>query len=91
MGYNRHFGTPAGRFNPLCEKLKMYYVTGGMPEAVLMWTEARDVNAMQQALSNIINAYERDFAKRPNASEFPKISMIWKSISACPRKQEIPL
>ncbi len=71
---------PDAFFNPLCEKLKMYYVTGGMPEAVLMWTEARDVNAMQQALSNIINAYERDFAKHPNVSEFPKISMIWKSI-----------
>ena len=25
-------------------------------------------------------AYERDFAKHPNLSEFPKISMIWKSI-----------
>ncbi len=71
---------PDAFFNPLCEKLKMYYVTGGMPEAVLMWTEARDVHAMQQALSNIINAYERDFAKHPNVSEFPKISMIWKSI-----------
>ena len=71
---------PDAFFNPLCEKLKMYYVTGGMPESVLMWTEARDVNAMQNALSNIINAYERDFGKHPNTSEFPKISMIWKSI-----------
>ena len=58
----------------------MYYVTGGMPEPVLMWTEARDVSAMQEALSDIIGAYERDFAKHPNVSEFPKISMIWKSI-----------
>mgnify|MGYP004594730125 FL=1 len=24
-------------FNPLYEKLKMYCVTGGMPESVLMW------------------------------------------------------
>ena len=58
----------------------MYYVTGGMPESVLMWTEARDVAAMQEALSGIIGAYERDFAKHPDISEFPKISMIWKSI-----------
>ena len=71
---------PDAFFNPLYEKLKMYYVTGGMPEAVLMWTEARDVGAMQEALSDIISAYERDFAKHPNVSEFPKISMIWKSI-----------
>ena len=71
---------PDAFFNPLYEKLKMYYVTGGMPESVLMWTEARDVSAMQEALSGIIGAYERDFAKHPNLSEFPKISMIWKSI-----------
>ena len=35
---------------------------------------------MQEALSGIIDAYERDFAKHPDISEFPKISMIWKSI-----------
>ena len=58
----------------------MYYVTGGMPEAVKMWTQARDVEAMQTALSNLIGAYERDFAKHPKTSEFPKISMIWQSV-----------
>ena len=71
---------PDAFFNPLTEKLKMYYVTGGMPEPVLMWTQERDVEAMQEALSNIIGAYERDFAKHPDVKEFPKISMIWKSI-----------
>lgn len=71
---------PDAFFNPLCEKLKMYYVTGGMPEPVLMWTQERDVDAMQKALSNIIGAYERDFGKHPDVKEFPKISMIWKSI-----------
>ncbi len=39
---------PDAFFNPLYEKLKMYYVTGGMPESVLMWTEAREYeNALQ--------------------------------------------
>ena len=71
---------PDAFFNPLYEKLKMYYITGGMPESVLMWTEARDVSAMQEALSDIIGAYERDFAKHPDISEFPKISMVWKSV-----------
>lgn len=71
---------PEAFFNPLYEKLKMYYVTGGMPEPVAMWTEDRDVDAMQSALSNIIGAYERDFGKHPDLKEFPKISMIWKSI-----------
>jgi Archaeal ATPase. len=71
---------PDAFFNPLCEKLKMYYVTGGMPEPVLMWTAERDVDAMQTALSGIIGAYERDFGKHPEVKEFPKISMIWKSV-----------
>ena len=71
---------PDAFFNPLYEKIKMYYVTGGMPEPVLMWTQERDVELMQNALSNIIGAYERDFAKHPDVKEFPKISMTWKYI-----------
>ena len=67
-------------FHPLYEKLKMYYVTGGMPEPVLMWTQNRDTGAMQHSLSGIIDAYERDFAKHPDTKKFPKISMVWKSI-----------
>ena len=35
---------------------------------------------MQEVLSGIIGSYERDFARHPNISEFPKISMIWKSV-----------
>ena len=73
---------PDAFFNPLYEKLKMYFVTGGMPEAVKMWTQERDIEAMQTVLSNIIGAYERDFAKHPDVREFPKISLIWKSIPA---------
>lgn len=71
---------PDAFYNPLYEKLKMYYITGGMPEAVYMWTQERDTELMIKSLNNIIEAYERDFAKHPNIKEFPKISMIWKSI-----------
>ena len=71
---------PDAFFNPLYEKLKMYYVTGGMPESVFMWTQLRDVEAMQQALSNILGAYERDFGKHPDVREFPRISLLWRSI-----------
>ena len=71
---------PQTFFNKLCEKLKMYYVTGGMPEPIQRWSELNDVEAMQESLSSIITAYERDFAKHPNISEYPKISMIFRSI-----------
>ncbi len=71
---------PDAFFNPLCEKLKMYLVTGGMPEAVLSWTQSRDPEGMEKALSRIIDSCELDFAKNPKASYFPKISRIWKSV-----------
>ena len=47
---------PTAFFNTLYERIKMYYVTGGMPESVLMWTAARDVESMQSALSDIISS-----------------------------------
>lgn len=71
---------PQAFFNPLYEKLKMYFITGGMPESVRAWTQDQDVELMQQVLSNILEAYERDFAKHPDPKDFPKISLIWRSI-----------
>lgn len=44
------------------------------------WTEERSVELIQHILSNIIGAYERDFAKHPDPKDFPKISLVWKSI-----------
>ncbi len=71
---------PDALFNPLYEKLKMYFVTGGMPEVVYRWTAEQDVQLVQDTLASIISTYERDFAKYPERKEFPKISMIWRSI-----------
>jgi predicted AAA+ superfamily ATPase len=71
---------PDAFFNPLYEKMKMYFVTGGMPESVRMWTEDRDVKLVQQALSNILSAYERDFSKHAEKKDAPRLSLIWKSI-----------
>jgi len=71
---------PEAFFNPLFEKLKMYFVTGGMPEPVRAWTEDRDVGLVQQALADILAAYERDFGKHTEPKDRPKLSLIWKSI-----------
>ena len=71
---------PDAFFNPLYEKLKMYFITGGMPESVKVWTAERDIELVQQVLSNILGAYERDFSKHAALKDFPKISLIWKSI-----------
>ncbi len=71
---------PDAFFQPLVEKLKMYYVTGGMPEAVLRWTEERSVPAVQSVLFQILEAYERDFTKHPDKKEYPKLSLVWRSL-----------
>jgi predicted AAA+ superfamily ATPase len=67
-------------FNQLLEKLKMYFITGGMPEAVRSWTEARDTGLVQAALKNILNAYELDFSKHAEIKDIAKLGLIWNSI-----------
>ena len=67
-------------FNQLQEKLKMYFITGGMPEAVRSWTEERDTGLVQAALKNILNAYELDFSKHAEIKDIAKLGLIWNSI-----------
>ena len=65
---------------PLTEKLKQYYITGGMPEAVKVWTEDRDPAAVDRVLSDIITSYESDFGKHAPVEDVPKIRYIWQSL-----------
>lgn len=48
-------------FKPLSDKLKKYFISGGMPEAVVCLLEERDIARTQQVLLNIIQAYSLDF------------------------------
>ena len=66
--------------NRLTEHLKHYFITGGMPEVVERWRATGDVTVVQKTLSNLLDAYERDFAKHAERSAFPKLSLIWHSI-----------
>lgn len=67
-------------FNPLKDKLKMYYISGGMPESIVALLENRDVELTQKALQNILNAYTLDFSKHVENSDVPKINYIWSSL-----------
>ncbi len=71
---------PDAFFNPLQEKLKMYYVIGGMPEAVKVWTEDNDIKEVDRILSDILDSYESDFGKHAPVIDVPKIQLIWESL-----------
>ncbi|MBO5413758.1 MAG: ATP-binding protein [Clostridia bacterium] len=67
-------------FNMLEEKLKAYFIIGGMPEAVFSWVNEKDVEKVSKIQDNILKAYESDFSKHVQNSEANKISLIWNSI-----------
>lgn len=80
---------PDAFYNPLCEKLKMYFITGGMPEPVYLWTQERDIELVDKALNGIIGSYEKDFGKHHEdfrdeevKYDVQKITLIWNSLPA---------
>ena len=67
-------------FNQLEEKLKAYFIIGGMPEAVSAWVNEKDMELVNKIQNNILSAYESDFSKHTQDSEANKISLIWNSV-----------
>ena len=64
----------------LIEKLKMYFVIGGMPEAVKAWALDNDIKEVDKILMSILDAYEADFGKHAPIYDVPKIRLIWDSL-----------
>ena len=62
------------------DTLKQYYFVGGMPEAVLRFSENRDFNEVRDIQMRILTAYEQDFSKHAPNEIVPKIRMVWNSI-----------
>ena len=67
-------------FNQLEEKLKAYFIIGGMPEAVSAWVNEKNMELVNTIQENILLSYESDFSKHTQDSEANKISLIWNSI-----------
>ena len=62
------------------DALKYYYYVGGMPEAVLNFSEEKDFNEVRSIQKRILDAYEQDFSKHAPVELVPKIRMLWNSI-----------
>lgn len=64
----------------LQDKLKLYMLVGGMPEAVTDWIETGDITEVDETLDGILRAYPLDFAKYATASEIIRITQVWNSM-----------
>lgn len=67
-------------FNMLEEKLKAYFIIGGMPEVVYSWVNEKNMEMVNSIQDNILKSYESDFSKHTQNSEANRISLIWNSI-----------
>ncbi|MCL2654417.1 MAG: ATP-binding protein [Coriobacteriia bacterium] len=68
-------------FRPeLLEKYRDFHVVGGMPEAVQIWLDTKDIEAVEKKQDEILLGYQKDFVKYADTKEYPKISAIWQSI-----------
>jgi hypothetical protein len=69
---------------PLHEKLilllKYYVFTGGMPEAVSEYVKHEDLSIVRDVQMEILNAYERDFAKHAPPHDLMKIITVWRQV-----------
>lgn len=61
--------------------LRQYYFVGGMPEAVLHFTQHHDPMTVRDIQQNILTAYEADISKH-TADQTQRVRMVWQSIPA---------
>lgn len=61
--------------------LRQYYFIGGMPEAVKVFVQTQNFNAVRQVQKNLLMAYEQDFSKHiRDGQTVQKVRSIWHSI-----------
>ena len=64
----------------LVNYLRYYFYIGGMPEAVLRFSQNKDWNEVRTIQRNILKSYENDFSKHAPKEILPRIKMVWESI-----------
>lgn len=64
----------------LSDELRRYFAVGGMPEAVARWRETHDYDEVDAVLSDLVESYDRDFAKHGGASQYARLSRVWHSL-----------
>ncbi len=62
------------------DAFQQYAVVGGMPRAVMEWNSTKDMNAVDEVLYGIINAYRNDFSKHTDPTQSERMNLVWQSI-----------
>lgn len=60
--------------------LRQYYYVGGMPAAVLEYSQSKNLQEVRNIQKQILFDYQRDFSKHAPSQEVPRINMVWESI-----------
>ena len=66
--------------NKLKLEYRRYMISGGMPEAVVAMLDNQGMQAVDDALQDILDLYELDFSKYAEPREIPRIHAIWHSL-----------
>jgi len=64
----------------LSEKYRDYNAVGGMPEAVQVWIDTKNIEEVEKKHDEILIGYQKDFVKYADTKDYPKISAVWQSI-----------
>lgn len=79
-GYQTYEPIPNPTHEKLIQLLKIYFFIGGMPEAVAEYTKTESLHVIREIQLEILNAYEKDFAKHAPPNEIMKITTVWKQV-----------
>ncbi|MDN3508309.1 MAG: AAA family ATPase [Simkaniaceae bacterium] len=64
----------------LIDILKLYFFIGGMPEAVSEYVKSENLRTVREIQLEILDAYEKDFAKHAPPNEVMKITTVFKQV-----------
>ncbi len=78
--YNTYEPLPLPIHEKLIQLLKFYFFIGGMPEAVAEYVKTEKLSIVREIQLEILNSYEKDFAKHAPTHEIMKITTVWKQI-----------
>ncbi len=66
----------------LIQYLRLYYYICGMPEAISIYTQSKDLDEVRAIQTKILMGYENDFSKYVPKEIVPKLRLVWNSIHA---------